>query len=67
MVAKCCGSIVGCQECVGELSRREDGQESHCPLCRASDFDCMKLNGLDGFLLSLTESLSQRSENSETA
>jgi len=56
MVAKCCGSIVGCQDCFNEL-RREDSQS--CPLCRGNNFDCIRLNGLDGFLGVLTESLSE--------
>ena len=49
MVAKCCGYIVGCQDCFNEL-KREESQEYCCPLCWGSNFDCIRLNGLDGFL-----------------
>ena len=58
MGAKCCGSIVGCQDCLNKL-KREDSQEYCYPLCRGSNFDCIRLNGLDGFLGALTESLSK--------
>lgn len=69
IIAKCCKSIIGCEQCINEWYGGEDALSKTCPLCRADrDFtETMRLNGMDGFIKSVSELLSQRedAENEE--
>ena len=50
--AKCCKSVLGCQECMDTWYRGEQGQMRTCPKCRSDRayVETCKLNGLDDFL-----------------
>lgn len=50
--AKCCKSVLGCQQCVDTWYRGEQGQTKTCPKCRSDRayVETCKLNGLDDFL-----------------
>ena len=47
-ISKCCKSIIGCGECVERLVSSPGG--STCPLCRAANFETMRINGFDGII-----------------
>lgn len=66
IIAKCCKSIIGCEQCINEWYGGEDGMTKTCPLCRADRAftETMRLNGVEGFIKTLSEIISQR-ENSE--
>jgi len=49
LMANCCNSIVGCEQCI--LQMHASGDSHACPLCR----DDTKLNGFDEFLSALPE------------
>ena len=53
--ARCCKSVVGCQTCVDQWYRGEDGISKKCPLCGTDRAlpETMRLHGLDDFLVSI--------------
>ena len=53
--AKCCKSILGCQQCVDTWYRGEEGQTRTCPKCRSDRayVETCKVNGLDEFLIGI--------------
>ena len=52
---RCCKSIIGCQSCVDEWYRGEDGMEKNCPLCGSERAlpETMRVHRLDDFLLAI--------------
>ena len=50
--ARCCKTLIGCQKCVDQWYRGEDGQARSCPKCRAERafVETSRLVGLDEFL-----------------
>ena len=54
LMANCCSSIVGCEQCVLQMHASRDSPGA-CPLCRDAEFPTTKLNGLDEFLSALQE------------
>ena len=66
--AKCCKSVLGCQQCMDTWYRGEQGQTRTCPKCRSDRgyVETCKLNGLDDFLTgieSLLEGIPQDGED----
>ena len=57
MFAKCCKSIVGCEQCTDRWYSGEDSLTKRCPLCRAERgfAETMRLNGLAGFLQAMED------------
>ena len=64
IVAKCCKSIIGCEDCINQWYGGQDGLTKSCPLCRTDRAfaETMRLNGLEGFIQSLSEVFSQTTE-----
>jgi len=64
IIAKCCKSILGCEECINELYRGEEGVNKPCPLCRAERAftETMRLYGVEGLLHSIGEVIGQSTE-----
>ena len=54
--AKCCKSIIGCQNCVDTWYRGAEGQTPTCPRCRShrAYVETCEFNGLDDFLAAIT-------------
>ena len=63
MVAKCCKSIIGCEECTDKWYSGDNGLTKRCPLCRADRgfAEIMRLNGLAGFLQAMSDVFSRAS------
>ena len=53
LMANCCNSIVGCEQCI--LQMHASGDSPACPLCRDAEFPTTKLNGFNEFLSALCE------------
>lgn len=51
-VSKCCQSIVGCEDCIDDYYRGDEGRLRGCPLCRRerASGETSRLNGLGDFL-----------------
>ena len=49
---RCCRRVIGCQSCVNEWYRGEEGMSKQCPLCRGERglADSTPILGLDDFL-----------------
>ena len=59
IIAKCCKNIIGCEECVNTWYNGENAMIKTCSLCRAERgyADTMRLDGLDVFILTVTNIL----------
>ena len=68
IIAKCCKSIIGCEECINSWYGGEDGLTKTCPLCRADRgfTETMRLNGIEGFIKAVADRFAdpQREEES---
>jgi len=53
LIANCCNSIVGCEQCV--LLMHANGDSPVCPLYRDAELPTTKLNGFNEFLSALRE------------
>ena len=65
--AKCCKSILGCQQCVDTWYRGEQGQARTCPRCRSDRayVETCKLNGLDDFLTAISPLLESTADDND--
>ena len=67
IIAKCCKSIIGCEQCTDRWYSGDNGLTKRCPLCRADRgfAETMRLNGLAGFLKAMGDvfSLNQPPQN----
>ena len=54
--AKCCKTVLGCQQCVDTWYRGEEGQSRTCPKCRSDRayVETCRVNGLDDLLTGIT-------------
>lgn len=68
IIAKCCKSIIGCEDCINEWYGGDDGLSKTCPLCRADRAftETMRLNGIDGFIKAIADRLSDAQRDNET-
>ena len=55
--ARCCKVIIGCQQCVDEWYKGDEGISKTCPLCQGDRgcSDTSKILGLDEFLITLAK------------
>jgi len=58
VISRCCKSIIGCEQCVQQLV-----EGSNCPLCRCSEFEVIKLNGFDGLISAMANTITDTEEN----
>lgn len=67
ILAKCCKSIIGCEQCINQWYGGPDGLMKTCPLCRTERAftETMRLNGLEGFISSLASIFPQSTEGEE--
>lgn len=66
--AKCCKTILGCQQCVDRWYRGEEGQQRTCPSCREprAYVETMKINGLDDFLTGIQPIFAENEGDEDT-
>jgi len=60
VISRCCKSIIGCEQCVQQLV--QEGSND-CLLCRCSEFEVMKLNGFDGLISAMDNTITDTEEN----
>ena len=64
ITAKCCKSIIGCEECINSWYDGEDGLTKTCPLCRTDRgfTETMRFNGIERFIKAITDRFARPSK-----
>ncbi|XP_065898986.1 uncharacterized protein [Dysidea avara] len=60
VISMCCKSIVGCEQCVQQLLATS--HSANCPLCRDTDFETVKVLGLDGLITAVSSYLEDETD-----